>query len=258
MIPLSTLAVTTGCSSTAAHVARARAVAARCGVAYVPRKGSLAKTCAEGDVTMLYVVEKQRESLRLPTGERIGVDQGMLTMRLHTGRDHPLIRATAIDNVQRIMDGTLGLAHDALHLASVWNLPILGAEASPVVFSLLESGLEQLGATEGPASVAAQWIEPRLGRSADILRAVEVGSVDVLLLAPMFRSPRNAAPGYPLFRNVAVHDPLDEETLAAARAAGVRRVVLKLDRGEAPADTWKGPLEHQVRGKANVYWLWDL
>jgi len=258
MFPLSSLAVTTGCSSTPANIARARAIASRCGVSYVPRTGSLAKTCAQADVTMLYIVEKQRESLRLPTGERIGVDQGMLNMRLHTGRDHPLIRATSIDNVQRLMDGTLGLAHDALHLASVWNRPVLGAEASPVVFSLLESGLEQLAATAGPVSAAAQWIEPRLGRSSDILMNVEVGSVDVLLLAPMFRSPRNAAPGYPLFRNVAVHDPLDEETLDAARDAHVRRIVLKLDRGSPPPNFWKGSSEHVIRGKSNVYWLWDL
>ena len=254
----SSVAVTTGCSATAASIARAQHIATRCGVAYVPRSGSLATTCTRGGVDILYVVETSRESLRMPSGERIGADQGMLATRLHAGRTHPLIRATAIARVQRIMDGTLGLGHDALHLAAIWKLPILGAEASPVVFSLLESGLAQLKQQGGPAGAAAGCIEPRLGRSADILSKVEVGSVDVLLLAPMYRTPRNAAPGYPLFRKVAVHDPIDEETLHAAREAEVRRIVLKLDRRAAPPSIWGGSPEHRVRGKSNTYLLWDL
>ncbi len=252
------LAVTTACSASDANITRAKQIATRCGVMYVPRSGSLAETSARANVTLLYVVEKQRESLRTPNGERIGVDQGMLATRRHAGHDHPLIRATAIEDARRNMDGTLGLGHDALHMAAIWNLPILGAEASPVVFSLLESGLEKLTQTDGPASAAARCVDARLVRSAQVLSNVEVGSVDVLLLAPMFRSPRNAAPGYPLFRQVAVHDPLDDETLSAAHEAGVRRIVLKLDRGTSPPALWRGPVEQRVRGKANDYWMWDL
>ena len=115
----SSLAVTTGCNATSDTIARAQAVAARCDAAYAPRNGSLKRTCVRANVDLLYVVEKHRESLRVPTGERIGVDQGMLATRRHEGAKHPLIRATAIEGLQCIMDGTLGLGHDALHMAAL-------------------------------------------------------------------------------------------------------------------------------------------
>ena len=141
------LLITTSHNLPAVRHERAAQIADRCGAPFVPRRGSLGDLFAGSHVERVYVVSAEREVLHARDGTSIGVDEGMLKTRLHAGRQHPLIRAVAPSPVTCILDATLGLAADALHLAAALGVPVTGTEINPVVFSLLEAGLARAALT---------------------------------------------------------------------------------------------------------------
>lgn len=236
---------------------RADQVATRCGVKRVARSGSLPLLFEQTGAELLYVVEADREVLLAREGGSIGVDEGMLKTRLHAGANHPLIRAIAPTPVDRIVDATLGLAADALHLTAALEVPLIGTEISPVVFCLLEGGLARLRRGPDPAASAAQRIEARCVDARSCLETLGPDSVDVVYLAPMFSEPKRAVPGYPLFRKIAHGATLDAATLDAARTAARQRVVLKLAKGEEAPDCWPSGEDRVVLGKAVAYRVWE-
>jgi len=226
------------------QVERAQLVARRCDVPFVPRQGSLRAVLEAADIA--YVVGRDRDELR-STHHRLSVHQGLLSARLSSGRDHPLIRALAPGPPPaRIVDGTLGLAADALHIAATLGCQVVGFEASPVVYSLVEEGLERLGRELS----AARRIDARLGDAVPLLEALSPASVDAVYLSPMSDRPHRAAPGFELLRAVARHDPFDEPWLEAALRVARERVVLKAPPGWAPPT--RSP-DERIRGKAVDY-----
>ena len=251
------LLITTSHNLPAVRHERAAQIADRCGAPFVPRRGSLGDLFAGSHVERVYVVSAEREVLHARDGTSIGVDEGMLKTRLHAGRQHPLIRAVAPSPVTCILDATLGLAADALHLAAALGVPVTGTEINPVVFSLLEAGLARMRRGPEPAAAAAHHITPHLTDARTQLVREGPDSVDVVYLAPMFSDPKRAAPGYAVFRSVAHGASLDEATLEAARTAARQRVVLKLARGEVPPPCWPSDADRTVRGKAVTYRVWE-
>ena len=145
-----------------------------------------------------------------------------------------------------MVDGTLGLAGDALHIAEVLGCRVTGIEGSPPIFSLLEEGLPRLARE----LEAAGRIALRLGEAGEVLGTLD--TADAVFLAPMYERPRAAPPGFELLRRVAVHDPFSERILAAALAVAPW-VVLKVDRG-APDP---GGFGTRVRGKSVDYLVMD-
>ncbi len=224
--------VTTSDKPRADQIVRARLIATRCDAAFAPRKGPL----RDG---LTYVVGRNRDELR-DGSTSLTVHEGMLHARLQAGKSHPLIRA--IGPAEHVVDGTLGLAGDALHIAAVLGCRVTGIEGSPQIFSLLEEGVPRLAAE----LEAARRISLRLGETSEVLD--EIGAADAVFLAPMYERPRAAAPGFELLRQVAVHDPVTERTLTAALRVAPR-VVVKVDRGTADLP---GTLE-RIRGKAVDY-----
>jgi len=225
------LTITTSDKPGPDQVERARAVALRCGRPYVPRRGPI-----HG---FAYVVGRNRDELRDGTTS-LTVHEGMLQARLQSGVEHPLIRA--IGPAEHVVDATLGLAGDALHIASALSCQVTGIEGSPVIFSLLEEGLARLSRH----LEAAGQIVPRLGEATETLEQVE--PADAVFLAPMYVRPRAAAPGFELLRRVAIHDPLSEALLDAALRAAPR-VVVKVDPEEAAIRGTRS----RIRGRAVDY-----
>jgi len=208
------LVVTTSDKPGDAQVARARALSARLDVPYVRRRGPLQGFC--------YVVGRNRDELRDgPTS--LTVHEGMLQARLQSASNHPLIRA--IGPASHVIDGTLGLAGDALHIASALSCRVTGIEGSPVIHALLEEGLPRLG----QHLEAANRITLRLGDATETLATLT--AADVVFFAPMYERPRAAAPGFELLRRVAIHDPLSPALLREAHRVAPR-VIVKIDRGE--------------------------
>lgn len=217
------LVVTTGERPGPETWERACQVATRCGVVATRRRGALRHLLGEGGLA--YVVGRDKD--RLDDGRHsLFVHPGLLAARLHAGRQQPLIRAILGDRqaVQRVVDGTLGLAIDAMHLAGALDAEVVGVEASPAIYSLCEEGLARL-ARDGVA--AAGGVRPVLGTARDVLAGLPTGSADAVFLAPMFARAAPAAPGWDLLRPLAHAAPLDADTLREALRVG-GRVVVKL------------------------------
>jgi hypothetical protein len=229
------LVVTTSDKPREAQVTRARALADRLALPYVRRRGPLQGFC--------YVVGRSREELR-DGATSLTVHEGMLKARLQSGSTHPLIRA--IGPASHVIDGTLGLAGDALHIASALTCRVTGIEGSPVIHALLEEGLTRLGQHID----AANRITLCSGEAAETL--ARLGPADAVFLAPMYERPRCAAPGFELLRRVAIHDPLSPSLLRQAHRVAPR-VIVKIDRGEPalPGTSMR------IRGRAVDYLVLD-
>lgn len=229
----------------ASHQQRAASLAARFSCPLVQRKG-LQALAAEHDVDIFYVVGVEHEGLRLSTGAVTFVQPGLLKTKLGEGIRHPLIRAVngRYDDgdsdsgvVGSVFDATLGLAGDALHVASVLDVDVIGCEGSPVVHALLEEGLPRLAKEALTAKAARVTLPATAVDSLTMLRGMADDSVDVVMLDPMMRRPLKAAPTFDLVRFFAIATPASAALLLEARRVARRRVVLKLARGIAlPAD----------------------
>lgn len=194
---------------------------------------------AVSGATHLYVVARAHDELRTALGGACFLQPGLLKMKLQAHAQHPLIRALRGDDerVASVFDGTLGLAADAMHAACVLGCDILGTEASPVLFSLLEEGLARL-ARELPAIAR---IRPRCGEAHAELARLADGAVDVVVLDPMMSHPKRSTPSFEVLRDVAHNERASAALLCEARRVARRRVVLKLGQGaplppDAPYD----------------------
>lgn len=243
--------VTMGKRPTHVIRARAEAVSERIGWPLVGHHD------ADGSVlderTLAYVITRHREELRLGA-DALFVNQGMLVQKVHAGREHPIIRAVDPDaTVASIFDGTLGLAADALQLAAVTGAHVVGHEASPVVWSLLEDGLPRLRTGSGAPAEAASRLDARHADTRAALAATPPDAFDVVYLDPMFPAPRPSAPGFPLLAHVAHRGDGDwASLLEPARRVARRRVVIKVPkRADVPE------ADQCIDGKTVRYLIFD-
>ena len=129
-----------------------------------------------------------------------------------------------------VIDATLGLANDALHISAALECSVLGIEVAPPLVMLLKSGLLRLSSEPDPVGGAARRISLRAGHATEVLSQIPSDSADAVLLAPMYETPDRAMPGFSLLRAVAHHAPPDAALiLEASRVAP--RIVVKLPRG---------------------------
>ncbi len=258
MPPPEKLAVTTHKKADAATTLRASEIAARLGVTFEARRGrSLARLQREAAASMLYVLQLERDEI--VDGEQIlFTNPGRYTLKILDGAAHPLVRAAAPPGaapVDRVIDATLGMAGDALHLAGALNAQIDGFEASAPLAELLREGLARMTAARRKWAAAAARVRVQAGDAADLLAAMPPASAPVVLLDPMFDRPLGAPPAFDLLRRLARSEPLDLSLLDAACRVATRRVVLKIP-GASPVPRLPGQREHfnrRVRGQAVDY-----
>lgn len=231
------------------ELARAEALAGRLGAELLSRRGSLGPLLDRGH--LVYVVGQEKDELR-GGDARLSVNEGLLRSRLRAGPTHPMIAFLA--GVRRVVDGTLGLAGDALHLSGALGCEVVGVEISPVLHALLEEGLPRLARSpRAEVADAASRVRPVLGDSLAVLRSMAPDHADAVLLAPMYPSPDKAAPGFELLRAVADHQPLrDEHVVEALRVA--RRLVVKWPPGLEPPPALSGRARPAGGGRVE-YWV---
>ena len=243
------LLVTTATRPDEALLQRALVVSRRCGVPLTPRAHGLAAHLQAEGARLAYVVGRQEEWLAT-AGARLKIDVGLLHAHLALGPRHPLLRA--LGPADHVIDATLGLCHDALHVAATTGARVTGLEISPPLFSLAERGLSQLHAA---GLDAAARITPLWGDARDLLTSA--GPADAVLIAPMFDRPRCAPPGFDLLRHVARSAALDAGWLRAALAVAPR-VVIKARRTQ-PLPAFALPhLQQILRSRAIDYWVLSL
>jgi 16S rRNA (guanine1516-N2)-methyltransferase len=229
---MTTLAVTLGRTPTDAHRERAQQLAARFGAPLLARQ-SFAKTAASVDADTLYVVGRNREEiLDVHSGKSMHVQQGLLRMKLQQGQQHPLLRT--IDGATSVLDATMGLAADALHITVArTDVRVVGVEAMPVVHALLEDGLRRFAADPTLADAATRMSVVH-AQAEDYLAAQPARSIDVVMLDPMMNLPINATPAMLMLRRFANNaSPTAGLLMQAARVAKLR-VVLKLAKRTPP------------------------
>lgn len=227
------LVVTTSLSPKAALVDRARAVALQCQAPFVPRRRGLGQWLSRDDVEMVYVITSEREELRDLEGA-IFVHEGMLKLKCSVGFGHPLLRAVQPElghKVTQVIDATLGLAQDSLHMSQMLGVQVLGFEASPVVAALVEGGLSRIIRRSPKWQGAAERISVAVEDSIQGLQRLPPESAPVVYLDPMFDLPMRAQPGYSIFRKCALPTLLGEELLQAALRVASCRVVVKVQMG---------------------------
>jgi len=231
---------------------RAQLVARRCRVNFVQRVASIPDLLVEHGAEVAYVAGRARDELR-SVDDVLFVHLGMLTLKRANGREHPFIRALChYGPCTSIVDTTMGLAADALHASALLNADVRGLEASPVVYSLLEEGLVRLTAGSGPDAEAAGRLSVALGDALEQLAAMPPASTDVVIVDPMFDSPRPAAPGFALLRRVAHEDADADALIEAGRRVARSHVVLKY-----PKRSTYPPCDACVDGKALRYLVYD-
>jgi hypothetical protein len=248
------LAITTCYKPAPAHLARARVLSERFSAPLVERK-SWEHLFAETKASYLYVVGRDHEEVRSAEGANCFVQEGLLSTKLTDGARHPFVRAlTGAGAVASILDGTLGLANDALHAAVTTGARVLGVEGSPVIHALLEEGLARLARTYA----AASRISLVHGRTLEVLRAQADRSFDVVMLDPMMSRAKKSAPSFNLVRQLAIPDRADRHLLDEAARVANKRVVLKLGKGAPlPADS-PFAFEHHEPGSHVIYWVHDV
>jgi hypothetical protein len=149
--------------------------------------------------------------------------------RLIAGTQQPdfLVRLGELRPGDVVVDGTLGLAADALVCAHVVGPSgrVIGIEAARALYLLVSEGLE---ARSVPATSCR--IDARFGDARQVLDAMPAGSADCVLLDAMFERPRVGAPAFEMLRRFAVQQPLGQPLIDAARRVARRWVVIKIGR----------------------------
>jgi hypothetical protein len=203
---------------------------------------------------LAYVVGREKDVLR-GRDSQLFLHAGLLKSKLHAGISHPLLRALAPSGTaNRIVDGTLGLAGDALHIAAALECEVLGYEISPQMFSLLERGLPRLASDRAPVADAAKRVRAHLGDCATAMEQMPPDSADAVLLAPMYASPDKAAPGFDLLRGVAEHAKLSPRQIDAALRIAPR-LVIKAVRGHRVQQPLEGRNARPIVGHRVDYWV---
>lgn len=141
-----------------------------------------------------------------------------------TQEEDVLVRLCELKPGDSVLDGTLGLGSDALVCARVVGPTgrVIGIEASLPLFALASEGLARK-----PPFTASATIEVRRGNALSVFSTLEPRSIDCVIFDPMFDLPKSATPSFDMLRRYALHEPLDEATLAQARRVARRWVVVK-------------------------------
>lgn len=202
-----------------------------------PRSGSSMKRLAHRFPGAGWLVTGPGESLTCltPEGQRMRWHLGLAKSRIaaaNKGRPDYLLQSLQPAPGERYFDATLGMAHDALLVASR-GASIVAMELDPIVHAITTSGLKALSQAGDALSAAASRVETRTGDHTDFLRHCETDSFDGVFFSPMFMAPNFRANDLEGLREIAHADWLHPDALSEARRIS-RKVVLKLERHRHP------------------------
>lgn len=201
----------------------------------------------------------------LRDGEGLYLTDGALTLRgdfthmlprLRPGRlqTEMLIKAVRIKGKKdglRVLDATAGLGEDSLILAAA-GFRVDMYEYDPVIAALLEDAVEKAKSVP-ELKEAVGRLTLRKEDSVAAMRALDF-SPDVVLLDPMFPGRQKSAlikKKFQLLQRLETPCSNEEELLAAAMAAGPRKIVIKRPL-KGPYLAGRKP-DHSYTGKAVRY-----
>ena len=197
-------------------VARARDVAARCGLPFIEAADSFPRVVIE------------RNGARLEMGDAVtrshpGIGLVRLRRLIKESESDPLLDLAELSAGNTVLDATFGFGQDALILAHV-AAKVVALEASPLLAALALAGMPFWSR---PANEVSKRIELRCADLRTVLPSLPDRSFDLVYFDPMFRRARSAAPDFAVLRRVAEMAPLTPEDIVQARRIARRCVIVK-------------------------------
>jgi len=229
---LTQLIVTTVQHPDAAVYALAEDMSRQLDAPYVPREqASLERLRESNAVDTIAVATKQGPRLEL-RGGAFFFHPSMAELRiknLHDGLPDHMINAMALEAGMSVLDGTLGLATDAI-VASYVAGPagkITGIEATAELAYVVQWGLQHHRARTIEVQQAMARIAVGCADHGEFLAAAPDGAYDIVYFDPMFTRPIWGSSNMRPLRWLAERSPLAADTLQEARRVARRRIVIK-------------------------------
>jgi 16S rRNA (guanine1516-N2)-methyltransferase len=213
--------------------AKAQVAAEQLGVPFAPRAGlSAEKLFEKYNVNAIWVERDDAPAVVTRRG-RIAYCESTAALRARAGAaPDPLARAADVRPGDRILDATLGMAVDALVLASHLDKGhLLGLEASPLLAALVARGLREYEFKSKHLQAAAKHITVKNESHETFLENCEPDSFDIVYFDPLFEKTIESSSTMQRLRGLAMETPFTPDTIAKAQRAAKRAVIVKCRRG---------------------------
>jgi len=147
---------------------------------------------------------------------------------IRMGQRDYLLEALKLQGSERILDGTLGLASEAILIASNLNDKgsIVGLEGSKHIYMIMKWGMERYESEKWIID-ALKRISIRNTLFSRYARSQPSDSFDIVYLDPMFEHPNMASSSMNPLRAFAVYDNLTSRDVEEAKRIARKRVVIK-------------------------------
>ncbi len=199
------------------------------GTIYIPRR-QFREYIRKNTVDFYYVVEDKRLVIRC-NDERLFFHPSLAKVRrknIKMGQRDYLLEALELKGNERILDGTLGLASEAILIADSLNDEgsIIGLEGSKHIYTIVKWGMERYEGEE--------WIVIALKRISihntlflKFASSQPDDSFDIVYLDPMFEHPNMASSSMNPMRAFAIYDGITSRDIEEAKRIAKKKVVIK-------------------------------
>ena len=167
-------------------------------------------------------------------GEQLTHHYGMAAPRIRQiskKQDVTFPEIAAIEEGNRVLDCTMGMASDALVLSFLTGKTgsVTALESSPIIYAVTRYGLEEMAQTVHPLPLreSAGRIQPIFTNYETYLTNCDDNMFDIVYFDPMFEEPIYASSGIAPLRRDANYAPLTETHLQEALRVAKKRVVVK-------------------------------
>jgi len=250
------LVVTTSRKSSTATSAQAARWASTLGVPFVARAGrSLAELLHEASVPAALVISnREPRFVRPEDGLEYFFHPNMAKIRLHNiaaERGDPMLTAMALQPGDAVLDCTLGRGADAIVASHALGERgrVVGLEIVPIIAELTRHGLRHYESGIARLDAPMRRIQVHCADHRPYLAECAPGSFDVVYFDPIFTSPIEKSHAMIPLRALADKSAVTPDTVAQARRAARRRVVIKNVAG-SPLWTELG-IRHLVKGSSS-------
>lgn len=195
---------------------------------YDRRKDPMVRIYDRADAVLLFAAEGVNIST---AGGQLRTNLSTAAIRLRhiaAGQSDPLIRAADLRSGDIVIDCTYGLGRDAIVAAHIIGPTgsLTALEASPALFHMANEN-KPLAAFVGAIELEAAHIALVHTDAREWLETQPAQSADVVLIDPMFETPKSSDASFSLLRSVANETTLDQEWVERAQRVARRWVVVK-------------------------------
>lgn len=209
---------------------KARTIAENLALKFYPRAETpLELLLEQNNLTALLVIGAGEQYIYSPGGN-LFFHPSMASLRiknLQKGATDNLVTAMELHPSMSVLDCTLGLASDALVIASLLNDTgkIIGLEANPLIHFIISNGLKTYSQQDWQTFCAK--ISCYNIHAAEYLSTVAKKSFDIVYFDPMFAIPITKSCNMEPLRLLACYDQINPELLRLAKNVARKKVVIK-------------------------------